>query len=138
MKPNVQPTKPRPVAALARRPDGSVGLLDEAGAPVPDGQAMVITAGDMTRILIEHASMGMQLGRQSGAEQAAAALPKVYEVGAKAGAEAGVKAGARYVLENTRVHRKVERDAKGQITGTIEERVPISPAPAKQPIGFRK
>jgi hypothetical protein len=61
------------------------------------------------------------------------------KAGAKAGAEAGVMAGARYVMDNSRVRRKVERDGQGQIVATIEERVPASPEPTgKQPVGFRK
>jgi hypothetical protein len=131
---------------LVTRPDGSVGLVDERGKPIPGKQRIVITAGDMERALIQLAQTAIAVGRQLGAEDmqkvAAQTIPQLMRATsvayAKAGAEAGVKVGARYVMEHSTLRRKVERDAKGRITGTIEERVPISPTSDKRPIGFRK
>jgi hypothetical protein len=40
-------------------------------------------------------------------------------------ARAGVKAGIEYADASSVVRRGIERDERGQITGTIEERVPV-------------
>ena len=128
---------------LVTRPDGSVGLVDERGKPMPAKQRIVITAGDLERALVQHAQAGIALGRRLGqqvmAEIAAPYVQAAATAGVKAGAEAGVKAGAKYVMDNSRVRRKVERDAAGQIVATVEEREPVPAADApkpKKPIGF--
>jgi len=134
---------------LVKRPDGSVGLVDERGKPMPAKQRIVITAGDMERALIQLAQAAIAVGRRLGAEDmqkvAAQTVPQLIratgQAYAKAGAEAGVKAGAKYVMDNSRVPRKVERDASGQIVATVEEREPVPGADApkpKKPMGFRR
>lgn len=132
---------------LVKRPDGSVGLVDERGKPIRAKQRIVITAGDMERALIQHAQTGIAVGRRLGAEEmqkvAAQTVPQLVratgQAYAKAGAQAGVNAGASYVMANSRVRRRIERDAKGQVVATVEEREPVpaaDPPKAKKPMGF--
>jgi len=132
---------------LVARPDGTVGLVDERGKPMPAKQRILITVGDMERALIQHAQAAIAVGRRLGAEDmqkaAAQTIPQLVgatsQAYAKAGAEAGVKAGAKYVMDNSRVRRTVERHAAGQIVATVEEREPVPAADApkpKKPMGF--
>jgi hypothetical protein len=56
--------------------------------------------------------------------QLAALQVQVLPAVAGPAARAGVKAGVEYAYASSVVRRRIERDEKGQITGTIEERVP--------------
>lgn len=115
-------------------PSGDVGLVyQDTGEPVPPEQPMATTAGEVNGLLMHWITLAIEVGHQAGAR--AVAGPQ-YEAGVKAGAEAvagpamrsgaeaGVKAGAAWVMQNSVVRRRVERDERGQVTGTIEERVP--------------
>jgi hypothetical protein len=132
-------TAPR-ATSLAQRPDGSWGLVNESGQPIADGERVTVTAGALAQSLVSHALLGLQVGRHAGSKAtanmalqagakvvravAAAGVQAGVQAGAKAGAVAGVQAGAQHVIRTSRIRRTVERDEKGQITGTIEEREP--------------
>lgn len=66
-------------------------------------------------------------GLQAAAE---ALVGPATEAGARAGAVAGIKAGVKYAYATSVVRRCIERDDKGQITGTLEERVPTEQSEA--------
>ena len=71
------------------------------------------------------ASAAYQAGPTDGATAGAKAV-------AGPAVAAGIEAGGKYVLANSVVRRSIERDDTGQITGTIEERVPVKQPEAAQ------
>jgi hypothetical protein len=133
---------------LVATPDGTLALVYQDGRPVPADQRIQTTAAEYVDSLAAHAAAAVAAERKAGerrlAEAAQAVADKVAQAYGEAGVKAGVKAGAKLAAEeiaaNSTVRRRVERDAKGQITATIEERIP-KPEPAaarKAPLGFRR
>ena len=61
---------------------------------------------------------GIKAGAQAGATAA-------YKAVAGPAARAGVEAGVGYAYASSVVRRRIERDDKGQITGSVEERGPV-------------
>ena len=106
--------RPLPSTVIDVRPDGSVGLQDTSGRPLPDDTKIVLSAIDQAKLLASYAEAGIQIGRYLGSK-----------AGMQAGAEAGVKAGARYVFDTTRIRRDVVRDADGKIVASVESREPL-------------
>ena len=119
--------------------DGGLWLHID-GRPVQPGAKVTLNAAEIATLARDHLWAGVQAGgaaarRHSAVERAAAdaeaiqaaerVVNAVTAAGVRAGAAAGVTAGARYALQNTRVRRTVERDANGQITGTVEIREPL-------------
>jgi hypothetical protein len=129
--------KPRTVQ-LGILPGGRLGMVYEDGQPIPPQTPLPMTAGKLNELLNGWIALAAQAGHGAGAR--AVAGPQ-YEAGIKAGAQAGadaaykaaagpaaragVKAGIEYAYASSVVRRRVERDEKGQITGIVEERVPL-------------
>lgn len=122
-------------STLGVRADGTFCMVDTLGQSMPDDTKIVVTAGALAQHLANSAVRGVRLGmahpQQRDIPDAAVVdavgrvLQAAADAGVKAGAKAGVQAGAQYVLANSRVRRTVERDASGQIVGTIEVREPV-------------
>jgi hypothetical protein len=131
---------------------GKPVLIDENGRVVKAETPIPITAGELATILAGHMSAATTAERkaadarlQQAVQATTNAVAEAYaKAGVKAGMQAGVKASADYVTKlaanmqaETVVRHRVERDAKGQIIATYEERVPRSALPEeRKAIGF--
>ena len=128
----------RPLASgLAQREDGTFGMVDTLGQPMPDDAKIVVTAGELAKHLVDHTVAGIRIGAkrtaEADAQSVAAALPATITAAAQAGAQTAAQpafdAGTRYaataIAKTTVVRRRIERDSTGQITGTVESREPI-------------
>ena len=129
--------QPRP-SGVAIRPDGSFYTVDQAGNPVPDDQRITLTASQLAQLVGGHVAGE----REAGSKSTAALVQSTAAAVAKAYAQAGVKAGVEHAFRNSRVRRKVVRDAHDRIAEIVDVREPLPstapPAekPAKKPMGF--
>ena len=134
--------RPRP-SAVAFRPDGSSYMVDEVGNPVPDDQRVVLTAADLARTVAGYTTAAIAAERRAGSESTAELLQATADAAAQATAQpafdAGVKYAAAEIMAKSRVRRTVERDADGNVIGSIETREPLPPPPepVREPMGFR-
>jgi hypothetical protein len=131
---------PKPTRLIST-PDGTLALVYADGRPVPSDQRIESTAEQYLDALTAHAAAAVQVERRAAEKRLAEVAQSVAEQTAKSYAKAGVEAGAKFAAEeiaaSSVVRRRVERDAKGQIVATIEERVPL-PETKKGPLGFRR
>ena len=120
-------------------------LLD--GAPVRPGARVSLSAAELAILVRDHTWAGVEADRQASSKATAALTQAVADAAAQAGAksvaqpafDAGVRYAAQAIAKSTRIRRTVERDANGQITGSVETREPMpsTEKPASKPIGFR-
>ena len=112
-------------SGLAKRADGTLGIVDTLGNQMADDVKIVVTAGQ----LAQHLANYVEAGRQAGSESTAALVQVAVDAAAQATAQAAFDAGTKYaaaeIMAKSRVRRKVERDANGQITGIVDVREPI-------------
>lgn len=117
-------------------------MVWQDGQPIPPQTPLPgMSAGKLSELLTGWIFNALSIGYRSGyAAAAQAVVPPVFEAGARAGAaamakpaaEAGVQAGmlagtefgAKYILANTVIHKDIEHDENGRITGILEKRVP--------------
>jgi hypothetical protein len=116
--------------------DGSLWLWVD-GREMQPSHKVTLTAAEIAILARDHLWAGVEIGgvaaRKQHARQQGASTSRLVQSAAVAGVKAGAKAvapkvfeaGARYVLQNSRLRRTVERDADGTITGTVESREPI-------------
>ena len=126
-------TVARPVAALTTLPDGSLGILDEQGAPVHPARVLTMTAAN----LVESLSAHLAAGRQAGAELIQSAVDATAQSTAQAAFVAGQQYTAAEIMSKSRIRRKVERDANDRIVSIVDVREPLPQEPEREPMGFR-
>ena len=127
------PLTPRPVAALTTLPDGSLGILDERGAPVDPAQVLTMTAANLVETLSSH----HEAGRQAGAELIQSAVDATAQSVAQRAFVAGQQYTAAEIMAKSRVRRKIERDANDRIVSIVDVREPLPQEPEREPMGFR-
>lgn len=133
-----------------RAHQGAIVVLQD-GRPLAPGARVNLTAAELAVMVRDHALAGIVAEREAGSKPTAELIQATADAAAQAGAQAAAQpafdAGARYAAEviakSTRIRRTVERDADGQITGTVEDREPLpsteepsTQEPARDPIGF--
>jgi hypothetical protein len=115
--------------------DGSLWLWVDGREMQPSHQ-VTLTAAEIAILARDHLWAGVRAGGVAARKHAGgqgASTSRLVQSAAVAGVKAGAKAvapkvfeaGARYALQNSRLRRTVERDANGQIVGTVESREPI-------------
>ena len=110
------------------------------GRAVPPGARVTLTAEQLALFAREYAWAGIAAGRKAGTEATAtaalragaAAIRATVDAAVQAGAQAtgqrafdaGVRYAAHAIASTSVVRRRVERDASGQVVGTVEYRAP--------------